>query len=309
MLFVGSHVQVMCLTFTLMVKFYLTGIDFFQVELFHILLFYSIFKFSDKIVKSSVKKSKTIQLEHCNCRRTLVNIEESEINSVPFSNTTCGWDAFQRGTNQRIAGFSFYGNSSSSVHKARKYFGGIEENLRLVRSEYGADWSLRLYYDLAQSDELMDRLCELACSNSHIDLCNVRQLPGNPVRDASHLHPSIWRFLPSLDPQVSVFLSRDLDSRITAREVAAVTEWLQSDRPLHAMRDHPSHRAAVMAGAWGATRSGQVLADLWLRSWQEILGDPLSRTSRGKKIPDQQLLAKWVWPWGRLLALEHDSYR
>ena len=63
MLFVGSHVQVMCLTFTLIVKFYLTGIDFFQVELFHILLFHSIFKFSDKIVKSSVKKSKTIKLK------------------------------------------------------------------------------------------------------------------------------------------------------------------------------------------------------------------------------------------------------
>ena len=158
MLFVGSHVQVMCLTFTLMVKFYLTGIDFFQVELFHILLFYSIFKFSDKIVKSSVKKSKTIQLEHCNCRRTLVNIEESEINSVPFSNTTCGWDAFQRGTNQRIAGFSFYGNSSSSVHKARKYFGGIEENLRLVRSHYGPDWSMRLYYDLETTEGDIVRL-------------------------------------------------------------------------------------------------------------------------------------------------------
>ena len=66
-----------------------------------------------------------------------------------------------------------------------------------------------------------------------------------------------WRFLPSLDPQVSVFLSRDLDSRVTAREVAAVKEWLQSGRPLHAMRDHPSHRAAMMAGAWGGNSQQQ----------------------------------------------------
>ena len=164
------------------------------MELFHILLFYSIFKFYDKIdVKSSVKKSKTIPLEHCDCQRTLVNIEENEINSVQFSDTTCGRDAFQRGANQKIVGFSFYGNSSSNVHKARKYFGGIEENLRLVRSEYGAGWIMRLYYDLAQSDPLMGRLCELACSNSHLDLCNVRQLPGNPVRDASDIFPMNWR--------------------------------------------------------------------------------------------------------------------
>ena len=50
--------------------------------------------------------------------------------------------------------------------------------------------------------ELLGQLCELACSNSHLDLCNVRQLPGNPVRDASDVFPMNWRFLPPLDPQV-----------------------------------------------------------------------------------------------------------
>ena len=36
-----------------------------------------------------------------------------------------------------------------------------------------------------------------------------------------------------MDPQVSVFLCRDLDSRISAREVAAVTEWLQSGKEIY----------------------------------------------------------------------------
>ena len=130
-------------------------------------------------------------MSNCNCSRTLFHVEET--NSVQFSDTTCGQDAFQRGSNQKVAAFSFYGNSSSDVHKARRYFDGIEENLHLLRSEYGADWVMRLYYDLDQSDELMGRLCELACNNSHLDLCYVRQLPGNPVRDASDIHPSIWR--------------------------------------------------------------------------------------------------------------------
>ena len=40
----------------------------------------------------------------------------------------------------------------------------------------------------------MGRLCELACNNNHLDLCYVRQLPGNnPVKDAREIHPSIWR--------------------------------------------------------------------------------------------------------------------
>ena len=61
-----------------------------------------------------------------------------------------------------------------------------------------------------------------------------------------------WRFLPPLDPQVSLFLCRDLDSRITAREVAAVEEWLQSGREIHSMRDHPAHTTPLLGAAWGA---------------------------------------------------------
>ena len=52
----------------------------------------------------------------------------------------------------------------------------------------------------------------------------------------------IWRFLPVLDPSVSVMVSRDLDSRISSREQAVVEEWLgQSNLPFHIIRDHPGH--------------------------------------------------------------------
>ena len=177
-----------------------------------------------------------------------------------------------------------------------------------MRSLYGADWVMRLYYDLDQSDELMGRLCELACNNSHLDLCYVRQLPGNPVTDASDIFAMNWRFLPPLDPQVSVFLCRDLDSRISPREVAAVTEWLRSEKPIHSMRDHPAHNTPLLGAAWGARVTEENIRHKWVRSWQKILADPLSRASRDSKGPDQELLQKWVWPWGKFMALEHDSY-
>ena len=65
----------------------------------------------------------------------------------------------------------------------------------------------------------------------------------------------VWRFLPVLDPGVEAVLSRDLDSRLTAREAAAVTQWLEeTSLPFHVMRDHPQHRTAVPAGMWGARR-------------------------------------------------------
>ena len=51
---------------------------------------------------------------------------------------------------------------------------------------------------------------------------------------------------------MEVFLSRDLDSRLNAREAAAVAEFLQSGAGVHIMRDHPAHAAVMMGGMWGA---------------------------------------------------------
>lgn len=46
--------------------------------------------------------------------------------------------------------------------------------------------------------------------------------------------------------QVDLFNSRDLDSRFSDRELAAVNEWLASGASIHAMRDHPAHGTAML---------------------------------------------------------------
>ena len=51
--------------------------------------------------------------------------------------------------------------------------------------------------------------------------------------------------------QVSIFVSRDLDSRFNDRESAAVSEWLSSNFSLHVMRDHPEHAVPMLGSAWG----------------------------------------------------------
>ena len=62
----------------------------------------------------------------------------------------------------------------------------------------------------------------------------------------------LWRFLPVLDPQVDVMVSRDLDSRLTTREQAAVQEWLHTGLAFHVMRDNPMHGTEILGGMWGA---------------------------------------------------------
>ena len=60
------------------------------------------------------------------------------------------------------------------------------------------------------------------------------------------------RFLPLLDPRVEVVVSRDLDSRLTAREQAAVEDWLETGLTFHVMRDNPHHGTEILGGMWGA---------------------------------------------------------
>ena len=105
-------------------------------------------------------------------------------------------------------------------------------------------------------------------------------------------------------------MSRDLDSIIKWREVAAVEEWVQSGKTLHSMRDHPQHNVPMLGGMWAVQmgRRKKVWRDVWKSLWSAILADPLSRSERGSKGPDQTLLSRHVW--GRLPGglLQHDSY-
>jgi hypothetical protein len=140
------------------------------------------------------------KLEYCNCRRT---IQRSNRNlKTEFSQTTCGRDAYKRGSNQKVVSFSFYGNTASKEHQKRKYFQGIKENLAAMVALYGPGWTMRLYVDLELSDPVLVKLCHLACQNCNLDICQAAHLPGTPVRDARELFPMLWRFFPTLDPQV-----------------------------------------------------------------------------------------------------------
>ena len=63
--------------------------------------------------------------------------------------------------------------------------------------------------------------------------------------------PMMWRFEPIINPEVEVMMSRDTDTRILLREKLAVDEWLNSDKLIHIMRDHPHHSYTIQGGMWG----------------------------------------------------------
>lgn len=56
--------------------------------------------------------------------------------------------------------------------------------------------------------------------------------------------------LPLLNDSVDVMISRDSDSYITDRELAAVHEWMSSDEHMfHVMRDHPYYCIEMLGGS------------------------------------------------------------
>eukprot|EP00093_Oithona_nana_P009625 09625.XXX_377775_379280_1 [CDS] Oithona nana genome sequencing. len=238
------------------------------------------------------------------------------------------------GSRQKVIAFTYFkGRKDEEI--SRKYEAGIFGNLEAIGQYYSkeslsssseaseeeaSEWSMRVYHNLEDDD--LD-LCHLACLNRNrggrfrgrssiqplppLLLCNVNRNPlfGN----ASVILPTLWRFLPMLDDQVEVALFRDLDSRASSREVAAVQEWLQSKHVFHVMRDHPGHDMPILAGMWGVKLSSpQMRKALQAVFYQMLHAD--SAYWRGQIISsrDQALLERYLWPWAKDITLQHDSY-
>jgi len=254
-----------------------------------------------------------VRMEECGCER-MVTVQENLVTlklprnktslvEIPLENTTCSVEAFRRGAAQQIVSFTFF-ESTDEVPKndgIRKYFAGIRENLSLVKQLYPG-YVMRLYYEAGP--EVKTKLCRLACSEPSLDLCPANGVPK--LGNATKVYPLLWRFLPAIDPQVDIFLSRDLDSRLNNREVAAVNQFLQSEKNIHIMRDHPAHEAVMMGGTWAAKVSST--RNRFRKSFAELFKNGLAYINRFKGGWDQVALQRYVWPWAKKMALIHDSY-
>eukprot|EP00093_Oithona_nana_P008175 08175.XXX_242010_242525_1 [CDS] Oithona nana genome sequencing. len=117
-----------------------------------------------------------------------------------------------------------------------------------------------------------------------------------------------WRFFPTIDPQVDIYLSRDLDSQFNDREIAAVNEWLDSTEAFHMMRDHPLHNTELLGSAWGVKLSKTIIRQKWRRAWANGFRNEIMWKARNLTGPDQGFLTKFVWPWAKKDAMQHDSY-
>ena len=180
---------------------------------------------------------------------------------------------------KKILSLSLWGNNP-------KYTVGAIENIKLAAELY-QDWTVRLYTDKTAHDCIVDKV------NDYNNYEFVVK------KDEGDWNGMLWRFLPSIEDDVDVMISRDCDSRITAREKDAVDEWLSSDKDFHIMRDHPFHDIQILGGMWGCRNN------IFRKIGISVI-DPDSYESKWQV--DQHFLRYEVYPKVFDTIFVHDPY-
>lgn len=154
---------------------------------------------------------------------------------------------------------------------------GAIKNADLARLHF-PDWTCIFYHDDSVTSEHIHELS----TRTNVELINI----DKELSDLKKVFGMFWRYMPLFERD-GIFLVRDTDSRLTARESKAVAEWEQSDRIFHAIRDHDSHYEwPIMGGLFGIR--GQMnpyyydrLRNYWLANFYTL---------------DQIFLAREIWP-------------
>ena len=133
--------------------------------------------------------------------------------------------------NKKIISFSLWGDNP-------KYCVGAIKNAELQKKIY-PNWICRFYVHVDVPEKYTSKLKSIE---------NTEVIIEHRKPDWTGM---FWRFEAISEDDVSVMISRDCDSRLNEREAEAVSEFMNSDKLFHIMRDHPWHKFNVLGGMFG----------------------------------------------------------
>jgi hypothetical protein len=184
---------------------------------------------------------------------------------------------------KKIISFSLWGDNP-------KYCVGAIKNA-LIKDKYYPDWICRFYVHEDVSDFYINELKSI----------NNTEVVISP-------HKSDWtftteRFCAIDDYDVSHVIFRDTDSRLNQREADAVNEWIDNNKAIHIMKDHPYHGSfPILAGMWGINKSK------FPYNMKLVLEDFSQRNVDTQYHYDQIFLASYIWPNFYQDATIHDEF-
>ena len=189
---------------------------------------------------------------------------------------------------KKVISFCLFGLDS-------RYVEGAVKNVQLAK-QYMPDWECWFYVPRNYPNEITQRLEE--AGNAVIKYI---QHPSNFIF-------TMFRFLVFADPSVDIAIVRDADSRISAREIKCVEEWIESGLDFHVIKDHPTGHSAVMsAGMWGAKANA-------LRNIEDIIKTFLNppaelKIDRNQRGVDQEFLGEKIYfPLAMESCMYHSEY-
>lgn len=184
---------------------------------------------------------------------------------------------------KKVISYSLYGDN-------KRYLYGALKNVILV-NKYLPDWECRFYIG---SDVPRDFLSVLSLMKN-VAIYEIETTTNNLIKCS--------RFLVFSDPEVDIAVCRDVDARLSAREILAVQEWLESGLDFHVMKDHPKGHGLyeIYAGMFGAKAEK-------LRGMSQMLKMFISMLSKEEAKMyqiDQVFLAQQVFPVIKNSCLYH----
>jgi hypothetical protein len=183
----------------------------------------------------------------------------------------------------RVFSFTLFGNEA-------KYCKGLLKNIAIIEKDFPS-WEIWVYCGDGIPEQVM------------LDISQYKNAKLIPTGQTGMVN-KFYRFFAIDDPSVEICIVRDADSRIYTRDQACIQQFLQSDKLVHIIRDHPNHHHAMMAGMWGAKGeirsycplSISLLFSLWSKS--KVSSDFWS---------DTQFLCEVLYPHVLKVALIHDE--
>jgi hypothetical protein len=178
---------------------------------------------------------------------------------------------------KKVISFSLWGDNP-------KYTIGAISNAKLAKVHYPG-WEARFYCGMSVPQMIIDSL-----SNEGATIVKMQE--------QGDWRGMFWRFLPASEPDVLAMISRDTDSRLSARETEAVNVWLSTNKSFHIMRDHPAHGVPMLGGMWGV-RGGIV---------KNISGTIEKYAGGDFWQVDQNFLKQEIYPLAIGDACVHDDF-
>ena len=175
----------------------------------------------DNIIKLQCLTNKT---NNYNCGTSYITIID-EININPDKN-------------KKIISFCLYGLNQERNQK-RDFDKGVYVNYYYMKKHNYKDWTMRIYMPYNEPSDIIENIKQFG----DIELVLVD----------TNVCLRALRFLPNDDPNVHVWLSRDLDSIVNTREEKAVLDWLdnKNNKELMIMSDCQQHTWTIAGGMFG----------------------------------------------------------